>query len=77
MSQQGRDCPAFQREIQEVIMEYMDIRFPNLGIVFSHVGRYISVGGFHIMFYVIIIAAGFLVGLLIAQKEAKRTGQNP
>ena len=58
-------------------MEYMDIRFPNLGIVFSHVGRYISVGGFHIMFYGIIIAAGFLVGLLIAQKEAKRTGQNP
>ena len=58
-------------------MEYMDIRFPNLGIVFSHVGRYISVEGFHIMFYGIIIAAGFLVGLLIAQKEAKRTGQNP
>ena len=29
------------------------------------------------MFYGIIIAAGFLAGLFIAQKEAKRTGQNP
>ena len=55
----------------------MDIRFPHLGIVFSHVGRYISIGDFHIMFYGIIIAAGFLAGLLIAQREAKRTGQNP
>lgn len=58
-------------------MQYTDIRFPNLGIVFSHVGRYISIGDFPIMFYGIIIAAGFLAGLFIAQKEAKRTGQNP
>lgn len=58
-------------------MEYMDIRFPNLGIVFSYVGRYISIGDFPIMFYGIIIASGFLVGLLVAQREAKRTGQNP
>lgn len=58
-------------------MQYTDIRFPNLGIVFSHVGRYISIGDFPIMFYGIIIAAGFLAGLVIAQKEAKRTGQNP
>ena len=58
-------------------MEYMDIRFPNLGIVFSNVGRYISIGDFPIMFYGIIIASGFLVGLLVAQREAKRTGQNP
>lgn len=58
-------------------MQYTGIRFPNLGIVFSHVGRYISIGDFPIMFYGIIIAAGFLAGLFIAQKEAKRTGQNP
>ncbi|MDO5146673.1 MAG: prolipoprotein diacylglyceryl transferase [Eubacteriales bacterium] len=58
-------------------MEYMDIRFPNLGIVFAHVGRYIAVGNFEIMYYGIIIGAGFLVGLLLAQKEARRTGQNP
>ena len=41
-------------------MEYMDIRFPHLGIVLDHVGRYISIGGFPVMFYGIIIAAGFL-----------------
>ena len=29
------------------------------------------------MFYGIIIACGFLVGLWVAQQEAKRTGQNP
>ena len=58
-------------------MQYTDIRFPNLGIVLSHVGRYISIGDFQIMFYGIIIACGFLVGLWVAQQEAKRTGQNP
>ena len=52
-------------------MQYTDIRFPHLGIVLSHVGRYISIGDFQIMFY------GFLVGLWVAQQEAKRTGQNP
>ena len=57
-------------------MEYMDIRFPHLGIVLDHVGRYISIGGFPVMFYGIIIAAGFLVGLFVAQREAKRTGQD-
>ena len=58
-------------------MQYTDIRFPHLGIVLSHVGRYISIGDFQIMFYGIVIACGFLVGLWVAQQEAKRTGQNP
>ena len=58
-------------------MQYTDIRFPHIGIVLSHVGRYISVGNFQIMFYGIIIACGFLAGLFVAQQEAKRTGQNP
>lgn len=58
-------------------MQDTDIRFPHLGIVLSHVGRYISIGDFQIMFYGIIIACGFLVGLWVAQQEAKRTGQNP
>ena len=57
-------------------MQYTDIRFPHLGIVLSHVGRYISIGDFQIMFYGIIIACGFLVGLWVAQQEEKRTGQN-
>ena len=53
-------------------MQYTDIRFPHLGIVLSHVGRYISIGNFQIMFYGIIIACGFLAGLVVAQQEAKR-----
>ena len=58
-------------------MQYTDIRFPNLGISLSHVGRYIAIGDFQIMYYGIIIACGFFAGLLVAQKEARRTGQNP
>ena len=58
-------------------MQYTDIRFPNLGINLSHVGRYIAIGDFQIMYYGIIIACGFFAGLLVAQKEARRTGQNP
>lgn len=58
-------------------MQYTDIRFPHLGLVFSHVGRYLSIGGFQVMYYGIVIACGFLAGLFVAQREAKRTGQNP
>ncbi len=58
-------------------MKYSDIRFPNLGVVLPHVGRSITIGRFQIMYYGIIIAAGFFLGLLVARMEAKRTGQNP
>jgi len=55
----------------------MDIRFPNLNLVFSNVGTGITVFGIEIKFYGMIIAIGFLAGLMIAQHEAKRTGQDP
>lgn len=58
-------------------MEYADIRFPHLGIVFSHVGRSIKVGNFEIMYYGIVIACAFLTGLFITRHEARRTGQDP
>lgn len=58
-------------------MDYSDIRFPHLGIVFSHVGRSIKIGNFEIMYYGIIIACAFLTGMLIARMEARRTGQDP
>ncbi len=58
-------------------MQYTDIRFPHLSIVLSHVGRSISIGHFEIMYYGIVIACGFLAGLLAARHEAKRTGQDP
>ena len=58
-------------------MEYTDIRFPNLGIVIPHVGKYIQIGNFQIMYYGVVIAIGFLLGLYVAQRVAKSTGQNP
>ena len=57
-------------------MEYTDIRFPHLGIVFSHVGKYIQIGNFQIMYYGIVIAIGFILGLFVAQRYARSTGQD-
>ena len=53
------------------------IRFPHLGIVFRHVGQSVSVFGFEITFYGIIIAAAMIAGIYTAMKVAERTGQNP
>ena len=57
-------------------MEFTDIRFPHLGIVFSNVGQYIQIGNFKVMYYGIVIAIGFLLGLFVTRLEAKRTGQD-
>lgn len=54
-----------------------NINFPNLHIFMENVGKSISIGGFTIAFYGIIIAIGMLAGLALARAEAKRTGQNP
>lgn len=53
------------------------IGFPNLGIELEHVGQHISVFGFEIAYYGIIIGLGILAGILVAAAEAKRTKQNP
>ena len=53
------------------------IEFPNIGIKLSGVGDHITVFGFDIAFYGIIIGIGILAGIFIAAAEAKRTGQNP
>lgn len=53
------------------------INFPNLGIHLEHVGQKISIFGFDIAYYGIIIGIGILTGLLMAVWEAKRTKQNP
>lgn len=52
------------------------IDFPNLGIHLKNVGDHISVGGFDIAFYGMLIGLGILVGILIAAAEAKKTNQN-
>lgn len=53
------------------------INFPHLGIYLEHVGKSISVFGFDIAYYGIIMGCSILLGLYLAQREAKRTGQDP
>lgn len=56
---------------------HYDIRFPHLGIVLDHVGKSISLFGFEVAFYGIIIGSAILIGFWIAMSGAKRTGQDP
>lgn len=56
---------------------HYDISFPHLGIYLDHVGKSISIFGFEIAYYGIIIGCAILIGFLIATSEAKRTRQNP
>lgn len=53
------------------------IEFPNLGIMLDNVGDHVTIFGFDIAFYGMIIGLGILAGIFIAAAEAKRTGQNP
>lgn len=53
-----------------------DIAFPHLGITIGHLPKGITIGGFTIAFYGIIIACGMLAGLMLARWQAKRTGQS-
>lgn len=58
-------------------MNTADVAFPHLGIYFSSLPKSISIGGFSIAYYGIIIACGMIAGLMLARWQAKRTGQNP
>lgn len=53
------------------------IEFPNMGIRLTDVGDHITVFGFDIAYYGMIIGVAILAGIFIAAAEAKRTGQNP
>lgn len=53
------------------------VNFPHLGIYLDHVGKSISVFGFEIAYYGIIMGSSILLGLFLAEREAKRTGQDP
>lgn len=54
-----------------------DIRFPHLGIEIASLGKGITIGGFTIAFYGMIIAFGMVMGYLMMAFQAKRTGQEP
>ncbi|MDF2944374.1 MAG: putative rane protein [Herbinix sp.] len=53
-----------------------NINFPNLGIVLKNVSSGFDVFGYHIALYGVVIGFGMLLGWLIAEWMAKRTGQN-
>lgn len=58
-------------------MEGADISFVNLGITIQNLRNSISVFGFQIAYYGIIIGIGMLAGIWVAQSDAKRRGQDP
>ena len=49
-----------------------DLSFVNLGITIEHLRSSISIFGFRIAFYGIIIGIGILAGICVAQADAKR-----
>lgn len=53
------------------------IEFPNIGIHLKSVGDHITIFGFDIAYYGMIIGVGILAGIFIAAWEARRTGQKP
>lgn len=53
-----------------------DINFPHLGIYLKNLASGIYVFGFRIAFYGIVIGLGMLLGWLIVEWMAKKTGQN-
>ena len=54
-----------------------DISFVNLGITIEHLRNSITIFGFRIAFYGIIIGIGMLAGMAVAFSDAKRRGQDP
>jgi len=61
--------------IRRKSMNSAEIAFPNIGIYIPHLPKGITIGGFTIAFYGMIIAAGMLSGLWLACHQAQRTGQ--
>jgi phosphatidylglycerol:prolipoprotein diacylglycerol transferase len=53
-----------------------NINFPNLGLELNHVPSGFEVFGYHIALYGVVIGIGMLLGWLIAEWMAKKTGQS-
>lgn len=52
------------------------INFPNLGIHWGNVGQKITVFGFDITYYGMLVGAAILIGILLTVRIADRTGQD-
>ena len=59
------------------MMDLMEISFPNLGIDLKYVPQSFTIFGFTIAVYGICIAISVICGYLMAEKVAKKTGQDP
>lgn len=57
--------------------EGADLTFVHLGISIQHMVKSFSIGGISFAYYGLIIGIGMIAGLLVAQSDAKRRGQNP
>lgn len=53
-----------------------DLSFVNLGITIEHLKNHITIFGFRIAFYGIIIGIGMLAGMWVAMRDARRRGQD-
>ena len=58
-------------------MNAPDLSFVHLGITIEHMRNSVSIFGFRVAFYGIIIGLGMLAGMWIAMQDAKRRGQDP
>lgn len=55
-----------------------EVWFPNLGIKIGHLSRVaLSIFGFDVYWYGLIIGSAIMLAVLLVMHEAKRTGQNP
>lgn len=54
-----------------------NINFPNLGIHLKNVGQSVSIFGFDIAYYGIIIGTAVILGIFMAAYLAKKSGQDP
>ena len=59
------------------MMGDMDIAFPNLGIYLRNVPKTIMIGNFGIALYGVVIAIGMILGLTLAARIVKKTGNDP
>lgn len=57
-------------------MNETSILFPHLGITLEHVGKSITVFGFEIAYYGIVIALGMLLGVALILYLARKSGQS-
>ena len=53
----------------------MEINFPNLGIYLDHVGKNISIFGFSIAYYGIVIVTGMMIAIWIPKERQSGRGR--